>query len=239
MLVHRLRKQFVEVINDHFKKTFGRIVHFEKTHEERSGKKSCCTFWQTHLSSFVLASACLQNTCGIRIVLREPARKYFTAVRSLVCSKTMKRCIKRPSTFLKIMTSRFALGHYFLRRPRGSGIILYLKDLRFFVEDYFQSPWRTAQSQGLLLHLYPVILLNEYDHRILALLKQQRKRPENCIFIIHLDIYGLTTDPHNDQLQVGLITQPVEHCSGIVEVRVGSNPRSGLKVSDLSRCCLK
>ena len=32
-------------------------------------------------ASFVLASACLQNPCGIRIVLRELARKYFTAVR--------------------------------------------------------------------------------------------------------------------------------------------------------------
>ena len=61
---HCLRKDFVEVIIDHFKQTFGRIVHFERTHEERSGKKSCCTFWQK-------------------------------------------------SAFLKIMTSRFALGHYF------------------------------------------------------------------------------------------------------------------------------
>ena len=43
------------------KQTFGRIVHFEKTHGERSDKKGCCTFWQTYLSSFVLASACLQN----------------------------------------------------------------------------------------------------------------------------------------------------------------------------------
>ena len=48
MLVHRLGKHFVEVVN-HFKETFGWIVHFEKTHEERSGKKSCCTFWQTYL----------------------------------------------------------------------------------------------------------------------------------------------------------------------------------------------
>ena len=47
------------------------IVHFEKAHEERSGKKICCTFWQTYLSSFVLASACFQNPCRIRIVLRD------------------------------------------------------------------------------------------------------------------------------------------------------------------------
>ena len=94
MLVHCLRKDFVEVIIHHFKQTFGRIVHFERTHEERSSKKGCCTFWQTYLCSFVLASACLQNPCGIRIVLRELASKHFTAVRQLVCSKTMKRCIK-------------------------------------------------------------------------------------------------------------------------------------------------
>ena len=50
------------LINDHFKQRFGRIFHFEKTHEERSGKKSCCT---KYLSSFVLASACLQNPCGL------------------------------------------------------------------------------------------------------------------------------------------------------------------------------
>ena len=88
MLVHCLRKDFVEVIIDHFKQTFGRIVHFERTHEERSGKKSCCTFWQTYLCSFVLASACLQLLKNNDLALR---------ARSL-----------------------------FLRRPRGSGIILYV-----------------------------------------------------------------------------------------------------------------
>ena len=66
--------------------------------------------------SFVLASACLQNPCGIRIVLRELARKYFTAVRLLVCSKTMKRCIK----------ASLRARSLFLRRFRGSGIILYI-----------------------------------------------------------------------------------------------------------------
>ena len=33
-------------------------------------------------------------------------------------------------------------------------------------------------------------------------------------------IYGLLIDPHNDQLSVGLIAQLIEHCTGILEVKV-------------------
>ena len=33
---------------------------------------------------------------------------------------------------------------------------------------------------------------------------------------MYLHIYGVTSDPHIDQLPVGLIAQLVEHCTGIV-----------------------
>ena len=33
-------------------------------------------------------------------------------------------------------------------------------------------------------------------------------------------IYGLHIDPHNDQLPVGLISQMVEYCAGISDVRL-------------------
>lgn len=58
-----------------------------------------------------------------------------------------------------------------------------------------------------------------------------------CVIIIYLHIYRLIRDPHDDLLPVGLIDQLVEHCTDNVEVRV-SNPRSGLKFSGLSHCCL-
>ena len=31
-------------------------------------------------------------------------------------------------------------------------------------------------------------------------------------------MYGVIVDPHNDHLQVGVITQVIEHCTGIAEV---------------------
>ena len=58
--------------------------------------------------------------------------------------------------------------------------------------------------------------MNEFDHRILALLDQQREQPENL---------GLNGDTNPDLcdasavLPVGLMAQPVEHCTGIAEVR--------------------
>ena len=42
----------------------------------------------------------------------------------------------------------------------------------------------------------------------------------SCIIIVYQHIYGLIIDPHNNLLPVGLKAQPVEHCTGIVEVRV-------------------
>jgi len=68
---------------------------------------------------------------------------------------------------------------------------------------------------------------NEFDHRILALLEQQRESPEkflkknSCITIIYPYIYGLTIDPHNDQRPVGLIAQLGGYQTRIAEVRVG------------------
>ena len=53
---------------------------------------------------------------------------------------------------------------------------------------------------------------------------------------IYLHIYGLVIDPYNDLLPAGLIAQQVEHCTGTAGL--GSNPRSGLNLSGLSRCCL-
>ena len=35
-----------------------------------------------------------------------------------------------------------------------------------------------------------------------------------------LIIYGVITDPHNNQLPIGLATQLFEHCTNIPEVRV-------------------
>ena len=67
---------------------------------------------------------------------------------------------------------------------------------------------------------------NEFDHRILALLKQQRESPEkflkkkSWLTIIYLYIYGLTIDPHNDQRPLGLIAQQVKNQTRIAEVRV-------------------
>ena len=60
----------------------------------------------------------------------------------------------------------------------------------------------------------------------------QFKYMENsCIIIIYPNIYGLITELHNDLFQVGMIAQLEEHCTG-------SNPRSGLNFSGLSRRCL-
>ena len=40
------------------------------------------------------------------------------------------------------------------------------------------------------------------------------------IITMYLHIYGLTSDPHNNQLPVGLIAQLVDRCTGITDVRV-------------------
>ena len=56
----------------------------------------------------------------------------------------------------------------------------------------------------------------------------------------HLHIYGLIIAPHNDLLPVGLITQLVEHCTGIAEVRVGIpfRPKFLWLFQAFFRCCL-
>ena len=67
---------------------------------------------------------------------------------------------------------------------------------------------------------------NKFDHRILALLKQQREstdkflKKNSCITIIYLCIYGLIINPHNDQRPLGLIAQLVKNQTPIAEVRV-------------------
>ena len=68
--------------------------------------------------------------------------------------------------------------------------------------------------------------MNEFDHRILGLLRQERERPENsglnrnsnpdlCDAGALLHQLRLLIDPHKDQLPVGLITQLVEHGTGL------------------------
>ena len=44
----------------------------------------------------------------------------------------------------------------------------------------------------------------------------------NSIFPSIPNMYGLIIDPHNNQLQVGMIAQLVEHCTGIAEVRASN-----------------
>lgn len=54
--------------------------------------------------------------------------------------------------------------------------------------------------------------------------------------IVYMYTYGLVIDPHNEQLQVDLVAQLVEDCTGISEMEFES--RSGLKFSGVSRHCL-
>ena len=46
------------------------------------------------------------------------------------------------------------------------------------------------------------------------------KYMKNSFIIIYVPIYRLIIDPHNHLLPVGLIVQLVEHCTGILEVKV-------------------
>ena len=66
--------------------------------------------------------------------------------------------------------------------------------------------------------------MKEFDHRILALLDQQREEPEES---------GLKGDTNPDLcdasavLPVGFMAQPVEHCTRIAEIRENlSGPKS-------------
>lgn len=42
----------------------------------------------------------------------------------------------------------------------------------------------------------------------------------HCMNLAKAMIYGLHIDPHNDQHPVGLISQMVEYCAGISDVRL-------------------
>ena len=54
MLVHRLGKHLSRSSMTTSNKRLVELSILKKTPEERSGKKNCCTFWQTCLSSFAL-----------------------------------------------------------------------------------------------------------------------------------------------------------------------------------------
>ena len=86
--------------------------------------------------------------------------------------------------------------------------------------DYKLVDVEASDDNTRIFHVFEMrIGINEFDQRIFF--KTHFKYMENSgITIICLHIYGLIIDPHNHLLRFGLVTELVEQCTGIAEVRV-------------------